>query len=177
MAKKRRIGSTGNPRFLSRLQVALQYGHRSSGQWQPTGLEELGVADIERMFIQPNISHTEMHDLTDAQSRAVSQHEDRVQRQRPQECVRRWKTKRSGKEPLDLFWKNDLGMTASSLRFAFHHTVLLDGPERRIHPSQRLRQHPTDLQPFDMSGRCGGQCYVLLHQHLERLSLGTGSSL
>lgn len=69
----------GGPRALAPVEVGLKRCHDTVGKRQPSGLEELGPADLDRPIVHVEIPEIQPHDLAETETGTVGQDQHHVQ--------------------------------------------------------------------------------------------------
>jgi len=82
MTKERCVASRRQPGPGALVEIALERCQDGRLERQPTGLEELAFADLERALVGPKIAELQPDDLADAEPGAVCQNEHGVHAER-----------------------------------------------------------------------------------------------
>lgn len=108
VAEQPRIGLLREPGPCSQFEVVAEGGHNRRLDRQSAGLEELGLADLERVLPGPEITQFQPDDLAHPQADAVAQDDHGVERRRTQWSVRRWELACRAQQEPDLFARIDV---------------------------------------------------------------------
>ncbi len=76
------VGGRRQSGMLTRSEIAPEGRHNGRANRQATRLEELGLANLQRTFIEPEVSELESSDLAHPQPDAVAEDEHGVERRR-----------------------------------------------------------------------------------------------
>ena len=79
MPEQCRVRGHGCPRLFASTEVRLKCCNHAVGERQAPRFEELRAADLDDAIIDVEIADIQTHDLTDAETGAVSQHQHHVQ--------------------------------------------------------------------------------------------------
>src|SRR5271157_336218 len=89
-------------------QVVANGCHGTLAQWQPAGLEELRIPNVDGVVVLSNVTQAKPDNLPHSESGTVNQDEHRVQRQRPHGGFGRGVASRAFEQALDLFLGKDV---------------------------------------------------------------------
>lgn len=89
VAEQGRVGTLRESGRLTGGEIGREGSHHRGPNRQTTRLKELGLADLKRTLVEPEIAQLESNDLAHPQADAVAEDEHGVERQRTKWCVGR----------------------------------------------------------------------------------------
>ena len=144
IGRKTGLGSLG--------EVADECRHDGRLDRQATGLEELGLTDLERAVLEPKITKLQPHHLTHPEADAVREHEHGVERLGSKRSLGRREVACRPQQALDLLGRVDVRPATRS-----NHRALQEPVVRRRSGSlgvgalKLARKDPSDLEPFHLT--------------------------
>lgn len=170
VAEQGRIGTLRESGLLTGREIGREGRHHRGSHRQAPRLEELGLANLKRTLVEPEIAQLESNDLAHPQAHAVAEDEHGVERQWTKRCVGRRELAGRAKQSTDLIRRIDVRATTLAEHGLLQHPIeYRRSRSRRVDPLQGSRQRPSNTDVLVLHRWRAWLCGIGVHQSIKRL--------